>query len=96
MADPASLPPLPKNHLDHPENWATGTEPATDKQKGFIKVLEGQHPDAVPEGGIDVADIGKSEASEVIDKLKNGQKVTSTGGQDPKKVSLCASSPYNI
>jgi hypothetical protein len=91
MADPASLPPLPKNHLDHPENWATGTEPATEKQKGFIKVLEGQHPDAVPEGGIDVAEIGKSEASAVIDKLKNGKKVTSAGGVVTEKV--CISRP---
>lgn len=86
MANPSTLPPLPKNHLDHPENWATGTEPATDKQKGFIKVLEGQHPEAAPEEGLDLNGLGKSEASEVIDKLKKGEKVTSTG-EDEAEVS---------
>ncbi|MCZ6914695.1 MAG: DUF3072 domain-containing protein [Rickettsia endosymbiont of Ixodes persulcatus] len=54
-------------HLDHPENWTTGGEPATDKQKGFLKVLEKQK--GVEVG--DIASIGKSEASEKIDELKN-------------------------
>lgn len=54
-------------HLDHPENWTTGGEPATDKQKGFLKVLEKQK--GVEVG--DVGSIGKSEASEKIDELKN-------------------------
>ena len=54
-------------HLDHPENWTTGADPATDKQKGFLKVLEKQK--GVPVG--DISDIGKSEASEKIDELKN-------------------------
>ena len=54
-------------HLDHPENWTTGGEPATDKQKGFLKVLEKQK--GVEVG--DVSSIGKSEASEKIDELKN-------------------------
>ena len=54
-------------HLDHPENWTTGGDPATDKQKGFLKVLEKQK--GVPVG--DLGGIGKSEASEKIDELKN-------------------------
>jgi hypothetical protein len=80
MADPSNLPPLPKNHLDHPENWTTGSDPATDKQKGFIKVLEGQHAALVPEGGLDTDGMGKSEASEVIEKLKNGVSVKRDSG----------------
>jgi hypothetical protein len=56
-----------QSHLDHPENWATGGDPATDKQKGFLKVLEKQK--GVEVG--DVSEIGKSEASEKIDELKN-------------------------
>jgi hypothetical protein len=54
-------------HLDHPENWTTGGDPATEKQKGFLKVLEKQK--GVPVG--DLGGIGKSEASEKIDELKN-------------------------
>lgn len=53
-------------HLDHPENWATGDDPATDKQKGFIKVLEKQKGAT----GGDVDHLGKSEASAKIDELK--------------------------
>ena len=71
----APVPNLPQDHLSHPEQWATGDEPATSKQKGFIKVLEGKNEGLVPEEGIDTAKMGKSEASEVIDKLKNGQPV---------------------
>jgi len=73
MADPANLPPLPADHLDHPEQWATGAAPATGKQKGFVKVLERQHPDLVPGNGLKVDEMGKSEASEIIDQLKNGR-----------------------
>lgn len=79
-ADPSSLPPLPKNHLSHPENWATGSEPITDRQAGFIGVLEKQHPEAVPEGGIDTAHISKSDASAIIESLKNGEKVSPRSG----------------
>jgi len=79
MADPSQLPPLPKDHLSHPENWTTGSEPATSKQKGFIKVLENQHKELVPEGGMDVDGLGKSEASEVIEKLKSGEEVDAPG-----------------
>ncbi|KAK8844763.1 hypothetical protein IAR55_006613 [Kwoniella newhampshirensis] len=79
-ADGSTLPPLPADHLSHPEQWATGADPATSKQKGFIKVLEGQHPESVPEGGLDIDVMGKSEASEVIEKLKSGQKAD--GGED--------------
>ncbi|WWC57599.1 uncharacterized protein I303_100131 [Kwoniella dejecticola CBS 10117] len=75
MADPNSLPPLPADHLDHPEQWATGSEPATEKQKGFIAVLEKQHPELVEDGdGIEKGELGKSEASEIIDSLKKGEK----------------------
>ncbi|CAD6564427.1 MAG: hypothetical protein TREMPRED_004983 [Tremellales sp. Tagirdzhanova-0007] len=77
MADPSSLPPLPADHLNHPESWATGGDPATEKQKGFVKVLEAQHPDLLPENGLKVADMGKSEASAVIDQLKSGKKLES-------------------
>lgn len=75
MADPTNLPPLPANHLDHPENWATGGDSATDKQKGFVKVLEKQHPELVPDEGLHTDSMGKSEASEVIDKLKSGKPI---------------------
>ncbi|WVR03046.1 hypothetical protein IAU60_000035 [Kwoniella sp. DSM 27419] len=78
-ANGATLPPLPADHLDHPEQWATGGDPATDKQKGFIAVLEGKNPGLVPEGGLDKELMGKSEASEVIEKLKAGQSVVSEG-----------------
>ena len=77
MADPSSLPPLPADHLSHPESWATGGDPATSKQLGFIKTLEKQHPDLVPANGLGVGSMGKSEASEVIDRLKKGEKVES-------------------
>ena len=78
MADPTDLPPLPADHLDHPESWATGAAPATEKQKGFVKVLEKQHPDLVPSGGLKAEDMGKSEASEVIGSLKSGRTVGPT------------------
>ena len=76
MADPSNLPPLPANHLNHPENWTTGSEPITSNQEGFIKVLEGQKPDLVPEAGLDTSKLSKSDASDVIDKLKKGEKVS--------------------
>ncbi|WVW81280.1 hypothetical protein I302_103271 [Kwoniella bestiolae CBS 10118] len=75
MSDPTSLPPLPSNHLDHPEQWTTGSEPATEKQKGFIAVLEKQNPGLVPDEGIEKGELGKSEASEIIDSLKKGERV---------------------
>jgi hypothetical protein len=83
-ADPAALPQLPKDHLDHPEQWVTGAEPATEKQKGFIRVLEGKNEELVPPQGLDVEPMGKSEASEVIDKLKNGKSVGSDDASDAK------------
>ncbi len=82
MADPTNLPPLPADHLDHPDQWATGEEPATDKQKGFVKVLERQHPDLVPDQGLKVDSMGKSEASEIIDHLKSGKKVAETSREE--------------
>ncbi|WWC97557.1 hypothetical protein V866_004441 [Kwoniella sp. B9012] len=79
MSDPSSttLPPLPSDHLDHPEQWTTGSESATEKQKGFIAVLEKQNPGLVPDEGIAKGDLGKSEASEIIESLKKGEKVGS-------------------
>ncbi|OCF35024.1 hypothetical protein I316_03064 [Kwoniella heveanensis BCC8398] len=76
------LPPLPKDHLDHPEQWATGADPATQKQKGFIAVLEDKNPGLVPSEGIDKEGLDKSEASEIIEKLKNGEKVVSNEEQE--------------
>ncbi|EIW72962.1 hypothetical protein TREMEDRAFT_59120 [Tremella mesenterica DSM 1558] len=81
-----TLPPLPKDHLSHPSDWVTGSDPATEKQKGFINVLEDQHRDLVPADGLDKENLGKSEACEIIDSLKNGQPVniTFTTGQSDK------------
>lgn len=81
-ANGAPLPPLPADHLQHPEQWTTGGEPATDSQKGFIKVLEDKNPALVPEGGIDVEGLSKSEGCEVIDALKSGKKVRLTQASD--------------
>ena len=67
-ADGISTNPADDAHLDHPENWATGGEPATGKQKGFLKVLEKQKGVEV-DGAVE--SMGKSEASEKIDELKN-------------------------
>lgn len=53
-------------HLDHPENWTTGDEPATAKQKGYLKVLEKQTGSSAG----DVGGMGKSEASEKIDEMR--------------------------
>jgi hypothetical protein len=55
-------------HLDHPENWTTGDEPATDKQKGYLKVLEKQQ--GAPVAG-DVEGMGKSEASGKIEEMRS-------------------------
>lgn len=60
---------LPDNHLQHPESWATGGDPATGKQQAFVASLEKQHGVDL---GVDEGQLGKSEASEVIDKLKQG------------------------
>lgn len=75
VSESGSLPPLPKDHVDHPENWVTGDMPATDKQLGFISVLEEQHPELVPDGGLDKEALDKSEACEVINDLKSGKVV---------------------
>ena len=75
VSESGPLPPLPKDHVDHPENWVTGDMPATDKQLGFISVLEKQHPELVPDGGLDKEAMDKSEACEVINDLKSGKVV---------------------
>lgn len=49
-------------------NFEPGQEPATDKQKGFIHVLEKQQGKSA---GANIEELNKSQASEVIDKLKN-------------------------
>ncbi|GHJ90394.1 hypothetical protein NliqN6_6796 [Naganishia liquefaciens] len=55
------------DYLSHPEQWSTGGEPATQKQKAFLHVLAKQHGE--DESGIE--GMMKSEASEKIDELKN-------------------------
>ena len=57
------------NHLDHPENWTTGGEPATEKQKAFIASLAKQKGEAVDQMGL--GGISKSGASERIDELQS-------------------------
>jgi hypothetical protein len=63
--DGTVLPPLSPDHLDKPNQWATGGDPPTAKQKTFIRSLEQQ------KGEEHVEVQGKSEASERIDELKN-------------------------
>ncbi|KAJ9099257.1 hypothetical protein QFC22_004846 [Naganishia vaughanmartiniae] len=55
------------DYLEHPEQWTTGGEPATQKQRGFLHVLAKQHG----ETETDIDNLSKSEASEKIDELKN-------------------------
>jgi len=62
----ADTTPAPDSHLAHPENWATGGESATSKQKSYIAVLEKQKGETVDAG----AGLSKSEASEKIEELK--------------------------
>jgi len=61
--------PAPDSHLAHPENWATGGEAATTKQKNYIAVLEKQTGEHVDAG----AGLSKSEASEKIEELKHSK-----------------------
>ncbi|OCF34887.1 hypothetical protein I316_03434 [Kwoniella heveanensis BCC8398] len=68
----------PKDHLDHPKQWAAGVaDPATNKQKGSIAVLEDENPGLVTLEGIYKEGLWKSEASEVIEKLKKGETMAS-------------------
>lgn len=60
---------LPEDHLKHPESWTTGDDPATAKQTAFVASLEQQKGVDL---GVDEAKLGKSEASEVIDRLLKG------------------------
>ncbi|KAI4203804.1 MAG: hypothetical protein LQ350_001630 [Teloschistes chrysophthalmus] len=56
------------NQLDNPSQWATGADPPTDKQKGFLSTL------ASSKGVSDQVNpdqMNKSEASSKIDELKN-------------------------
>ena len=53
-------------HLDRPDQWSTGDEPATQKQQGYIAVLEKKAGESVTSG----KGLGKSEASERIEELK--------------------------
>lgn len=64
-----------QSHLDHPESWTTGDEPATQKQKDFIGILNGD----------DASSMSKSEASATIDKLKkqeSQQSAQTSGASD--------------
>ncbi|KAI5450654.1 hypothetical protein NCC49_002912 [Naganishia albida] len=54
------------DYLEHPEQWTTGGEPATQKQRGFLHVLAKQHGQTED----DIDNLSKSEASEKIDELK--------------------------
>jgi hypothetical protein len=49
-----------------PSEWTTGGDPATQKQKAYIAVLE-KH---AGEGVHDLANLNKSEASERIEELR--------------------------
>lgn len=74
---------LPEDHLKHPETWTTGDDPATAKQTAFVESLEQQKGVDL---GVDEAKLGKSEASEVIDRLLKGdgegaKKVIEVGGK---------------
>ncbi|KAK5122150.1 hypothetical protein LTR85_004396 [Meristemomyces frigidus] len=48
-----------------PNSWATGGDPASDKQKGYIAVMAKQAGQEPPQG-----DMGKTEASQKIGELK--------------------------
>lgn len=80
------LPPLSPNHLEHPGAWATGDEPATAKQKGFIQSLESQKG-IEDKDKVDVERIGKSDASIAIDRLKKG-KAGNVGSDEEKQASV--------
>ena len=52
--------------IQEPKTWATGDEPATEKQMGYIAVMAKTAGEEVPsEKGV-----GKSEASQKIEELK--------------------------
>ncbi|WVF66534.1 hypothetical protein IAT40_001274 [Kwoniella sp. CBS 6097] len=65
------LPPLPRDHLDQPERCTTGAELATEQKKGFKAVIEGKNTGLVSSEGITKDDLGKSEASEIIETLES-------------------------
>ncbi|CED85102.1 Protein of unknown function DUF3072 [Phaffia rhodozyma] len=67
--DPAGL---PADHLNHQENWATGEDPATGPQLGFIDALTSK-AGLVPLSAEEKAELGKSAASVMIDDLKHGK-----------------------
>ena len=56
------------SQLDKPGQWATGAEPPTDKQAGFLKTLA-----ASKNADVNPVDMNKSEASMKIDELKNSE-----------------------
>jgi len=51
--------------VEDPKNWATGDDPATGKQRGYIAAMAKQAGETVPGG-----EIGKGEASQKIESLK--------------------------
>ncbi|KAL8807438.1 MAG: hypothetical protein Q9200_004669 [Gallowayella weberi] len=56
------------SQLNNPSQWATGADPPTDKQKGFISTLASSKNVSV-----DPSSLNKSEASAKINELKDAQ-----------------------
>jgi hypothetical protein len=52
--------------IQDPKTWATGDDPATGKQMGYIAVMAKKAGEVVPSE----KDMGKSEASQKIEQLK--------------------------
>lgn len=51
--------------IQDPKTWATGGDPASDKQMGYIAVMAKQAGQDPPQGTL-----GKTEASQKIEELK--------------------------
>ena len=56
------------SQLDKPGQWATGSEPPTEKQTAFLKTLV-----ASKNADVDPSNLNKSEASMKINELKNSE-----------------------
>ena len=72
------------SQLDKPSQWATGSEPPTEKQTSFLKTLASQK-----DADIDPNHLSKSEASQAINDLKNKETTNSEAAagapiQDPQ------------
>lgn len=66
--------------MPDPKTWATGGEPATEKQKAFLNTLK-------IEKGIDVdeSQLNKGEASKQIEKMKATPATENSGSSQPTK-----------